>query len=68
MNTESREKQAHDLAAIWTRREFDIHTDGIPMEEWDKVDENIRMDKLLTTYRHAYAYFYQQLQDDKKDQ
>ena len=68
MNTESREKQAHDLAAIWARREFDIHTDGIPVEEWDKVDEKIRMDKLLTTYRHAYAYFYQQLADDEKAQ
>jgi hypothetical protein len=38
------------------------------VEEWDKVDEKIRMDKLLTTYRHAYAYFYQQLADDEKAQ
>ena len=61
MTRENVERQAHDLAVVWSRREFDIHTEGIPVEEWDKVDESIRMDKLLSTYQDAYAYFHKQL-------
>ena len=61
MQTDDMKQQAHDLAVIWTRREFDLHTEGIPLEEWDKVDEALRMDKLLHTYQQAYTYFKQKL-------
>lgn len=66
MLTETTEKRAHDLAVIWTQREFNLHTDGIPLQDWDAVPEAMRMDKLLNTYLNAYQYFLTKISSEKK--
>ena len=50
-------QQAHDLAIIWTKHNFDLHTQGIDPKDWDALDEGTRMDKLYETYQCAYDHF-----------
>lgn len=54
------EKQAHDLALIWTKTKWEKEFPKITKD----ADELACMDELFEIYRDAFSYFYGISEDD----
>ncbi len=57
MDTSFEKKQAHDLAIIWTKSEWERKTKGFTSDEITSLDEGCRMEEFFRVYKNAFDYF-----------